>query len=147
LDKIRILYAEGYDIVLSTAKRLFEAEGWEVDVCRDGAAALKKLEGSEHFDLLVLDDRLGGASGRELIERARSSGRLRAAPIILFAAGREDGEPHAPGADLYLAKPGGLKDLIPACRRLLPQAEAREDGGPQSAESKDQVAGPNYAGE
>ena len=70
MEKIRILYAEGYDLVLFTAKQLLEAEGWEVEVCRDGAAALKKLEGDERFDLLILDDRLGGVSGGELIARA-----------------------------------------------------------------------------
>jgi CheY-like chemotaxis protein len=125
LDKIRILYAEDYDLVLFTAKQLLEAEGWEVEVCRDGASALRKLEGGEHFDLLILDDRLGGLSGGEVIEGVRGSERLRAMPIILFTAQEANGGPASPGADACLSKPGGLKELVETCRSLLPGAEAR----------------------
>ena len=122
MEKIRILYAEDYDLVLFRAKHLLEAEGWEVEVCRDGASAMKKLEGDEHFDLLIVDDRLGGVSGAELIERARRNGRLSSAPIILFTAEHANGDTVSHGADICLGKPGGLKDLVPTCRRLLPHA-------------------------
>lgn len=120
MEKIRILYAEGYDLVLFTAKQLLEAEGWEVEVCRDGATALKKLEGGEHFDLLIIDDRLDGAGGGESIAHARGRARLRAMPIILFTAQHANGDSASPEADACLSKPGGLKDLVPTCRRLLP---------------------------
>ena len=125
MEKIRILYAEDYDLVLFTARQLLEAEGWEVEVCRDGAAALKRLEGGEHFDLLIFDDRLGVVGCEELIARARGSARLRAAPIILFTAGHANGDPASPEADARLSKPGGLKDLVPTCRRLLPHAASQ----------------------
>ena len=125
MEKIRILYAEDYDLVLFTARQLLEAEGWEVEVCRDGAAALKKLEGGEHFDLLILDDRLDGVGCEELIARARGDARLRATPIILFAAGRANGDPASREADASLSKPAGLKDLVPTCRRLLPHAASQ----------------------
>ena len=122
MDKIRILYAEGYDLILFTAKPLLEAEGWEVEVCRDGAAALKKLERGAHFDLLIFDDRLDGASGAELTACARGCTRLRATPIILFTAGQSNGDSASHGADACLSKPGGLKDLVTTCRRLIPRA-------------------------
>ena len=126
MEKIRILYAENYDLVLFTAKQLLEAEGWEVEVCRDGAAALKKLESTGHFDLLIIDDRLDGANGAELTARAQSRARLRSMSIILFTAEHANGDPAAHEADARLSKPGGLKELVPTCRRLLPHAAARQ---------------------
>ena len=100
-----------------------------VEVCRDGAAALKKIEGEEHFDLLILDGRLGGASSVELIGRARQTTRLRATPIVMFSAQQCDAPTGSLTADAYLSKPGGLKNLVATCRRLLPQAvgQARPD--------------------
>ena len=122
MEKIRILYAEDYDLVLFTARQLLEAEGWEVEVCRDGAGALKKLEGGEHFDLLIFDDRLDGVGCEELIARARGSARLRATPIILFTADHANPHPASHEADALLSKPEGLKELVLTCRRLLPHA-------------------------
>jgi CheY-like chemotaxis protein len=138
VEKIRILYAEGYDLVLFTAKQLLEAEGWEVEVCRDGASVLKKLEGEEHFDLLILDDRLEGSDGGELIRRAKDGASQRPVPVILFTAEQANGGASSPEADACLSKPGGLKDLVPTCRRLLPHAAPRlgpdADGGePETA--------------
>lgn len=131
MEKIRILYAEDYDLVLFTAKQLLEAEGWEVEVCRDGASALRKLEGSEHFDLLILDERLPGASGAEMIERARRNVRLRATPVVMFTSQQGNGAAAPPRADAYLSKPGGLKALVATCRSLLPKAA--QPTGPDEA--------------
>jgi CheY-like chemotaxis protein len=135
LERIRILYAEDYDLILFTARQLLEAEGWEVEVCRDGAATLKKLEGGEHFDLLIFDDRLDGVGCEELTARAREHARLSATPIILFTAGHTNGDPAACEADARLSKPGGLKDLVPTCRRLLTHAAPQSGLDARSGES------------
>lgn len=133
MEKIRILYAEGHDLVLLTAKQRLEAEGWEVEVCRDGAAALKKLEGSERFNLLILDDKLDDLSAADLVERARRDGRLPDAPVILFTARQTNGETPPLWAAALLSKPAGLKDLVETCRRLLPPAAAPQGPEEQGA--------------
>lgn len=135
MEKIRILYAEDYDLVLFTARQLLEAEGWEVEVCRDGAATLKKLEGGEHFDLLIFYEGADGVGCEEMIARARASERLRATPIILFTAGHANGDSDSRDADARLSKPGGLKDLVPTCRRLLPHAATQPGLDMYSGES------------
>lgn len=135
MKKIRILYAEGYDLILFRARQLLEAEGWEVEVCRDGASALKKLEGEERFDLLILDDRPEGSDGGELIRRARGDERQHRVPVILFTAERTNGDSAQREADACLSKPGGLKDLVPACRRLLTNDAARQGHEPHAGVS------------
>jgi CheY-like chemotaxis protein len=119
LQQTRILYAEDYDLVLFTVKQLLELESWQVDICRDGATALKKLEGDEHYDLIILDAQLPGESGLSLVQRARQLAHRRRIPIILFTGSLRHDEALAAGADAFLNKPTGLKDLISTCNSLL----------------------------
>jgi len=119
LQQTRILYAEDYDLVLFTVKQLLELESWQVDICRDGAAALKKLEGDEHYDLIILDAQLPGESGLSLVQRARRLAHRRRIPIILFTGSIGHDEALAAGADAFLNKPTGLKNLITTCNSLL----------------------------
>jgi DNA-binding response OmpR family regulator len=126
LQQIRILYVEDYDLVLFTVKQLLELEGWRVDICRDGTAALKKLESDEHYDLVVLDAQLPGESGLELVRRARQLAHRRRVPIIMFTGSLRHDEAMAAGADAFLNKPTGLKDLIATCNSLLNNVAGKE---------------------
>lgn len=119
MQQVRILYVEDYDLVLFTVKQLLEGESWKVEVCRDGSAALKRLDGDERYDLLILDERVGGVDGMELLRHARRTPRLRATPAIMFTATPCEEAARAAGADAFLRKPSGLKDLIATCHRLL----------------------------
>ncbi|HEX8131237.1 MAG TPA: response regulator [Pyrinomonadaceae bacterium] len=119
MQQTRILYAEDYDLVLFTVKQLLELESWQVDICRDGAAALKKLEADEPYDLIILDVQLPGESGLSLVQRARQLAHRRRTPIILFTGSLRHDEALAAGADAFLNKPTGLKDLISTCNSLL----------------------------
>ena len=117
--RIKILYVEDYDLVLFTVKQLLELEGWLVDICRDGVAAQKKLESAEGYDLIILDCELPGMRGFDLLHRARELTARRATPIIMFTASNFEDELLAAGADAFLRKPGGIRDLIPTIEALL----------------------------
>ena len=119
MQQTRILYAEDYDLVLFTVKQLLELESWQVDICRDGASAMKKIEGDEHYDLIILDAQLPGESGLSLVQRARQLAHRRRIPIIVFTGTLRQDEALAAGANAYLNKPTGLKDLIATCNSLL----------------------------
>jgi DNA-binding response OmpR family regulator len=119
LQQARILYAEDYDLVLFTVKQLLELESWQVDICRDGATARKKLEGEEQYDLIILDAQLTGESGLSLLQCARQLAHRRRIPIILFTGSIKHEEALAAGADAFLNKPTGLKELITTCYSLL----------------------------
>lgn len=119
MQQTRILYAEDYDLVLFTVKQLLELESWQVDICRNGSAARKKLEGDDQYDLIILDAQLTGESGLSLIQRARRLAHRRRTPIILFTGSLGHEDALAAGADAFLNKPTGLKDLIGTCNSLL----------------------------
>lgn len=129
MQQVRILYVEDYDLVLFTVKQLLEGENWRVEVCRDGPSALKKIEGDESYHLLILDEHLKGINGMELLRRARQTPLLRETPALMFTASPCEEDALAAGADAFLRKPSGLKDLISTCRRLLNIEEDETDIG------------------
>ncbi|HJR07280.1 MAG TPA: response regulator [Pyrinomonadaceae bacterium] len=135
MQQIRILYVEDYDLVLFTVKQLLELEGWRVDICRDGTAARKKLEGEDHYDLIILDAQLPGESGLELVQQARQLAHRRRTPVIMFTGSLRQEDAIAAGADAFLNKPTGLKDLIATCNALLESGteKKRETGDLQQS--------------
>lgn len=119
MQQVKILYAEDYDLVLFTVKQLLELEGWRVELCRDGATALRRIETREHYDIIILDADMPGMHGLELLKRARSMTHRRRTPIIFFTATDCETEARAAGADVFLKKPNGIRDLIQTIERLL----------------------------
>ena len=89
--------------------------GLDVEWAEDGERGLRKLR-FERPDVCVVDLMLPGLDGWALTERARAEGIV--TPIIVISArGSEHDKVHALeiGADDYLAKPFGMRELWPAC--------------------------------
>ena len=105
---ITILFVEDNDVVLRVVKKTLELEGWRVEVYEDGDAAMRGLEGEGQYDLIIADDDLPGASGLELIRRARALPHRRDTPIIMFSSGPNRAEALRAGADEFLKKPEGI---------------------------------------
>jgi DNA-binding response OmpR family regulator len=107
-------------------------EGYTCAPEADGASALKRAE-SEPFDLMVLDVMLPGLDGLSLC-RAVRNGRVNAdVPILMLTARREESDKVVgleSGADDYLTKPFGVRELVARARALLRRprrSEARAD--------------------
>ena len=105
---VTILLVEDNDVVLRVVRKTLELEGWRVEVCGDGDAALRGLEGEGRYDLIIADDDLPGASGLELIRRARALPHRRETPIIMFSSGPHRAEALDSGANEFLQKPEGI---------------------------------------
>jgi DNA-binding response OmpR family regulator len=136
LQQITVLYVEDHDLVLFTVKQLLELEGWRVQICRDGADARKRLVGDEPYDLIILDAELPSISGFDLIQQTRSLTHRQSTPIIMFTAREYSDEAAAAGAAACLKKPGGIKDLLATCYRVLelePGAGSESDAGRRAA--------------
>jgi CheY-like chemotaxis protein len=96
-----------------------ELEGWAVEVCADGRAALDKLAGGSRYDLLLLDQDLPGASGVEIARRARGLEHRRNVPILMFCAAECEAEAREAGADAFLRKPADVSLVVETVARLL----------------------------
>lgn len=119
LPKVKILYVDDYDLVLFTVKQILELEGWQTDVCRDGASARREIETGKQYDLLILDHQLPLASGLTLVHSARASFNHRDTPIIMFTASDCRYEALAAGANIFLKKPMGITRMVEAVKQLL----------------------------
>src|SRR5258708_5210751 len=96
-------------------------EGYVCDDVGDGTAALERTR-PERYDLLVLDLMLPGLDGLSWC-RAVRNGELNAeVPILMLTAKREENDKVVgleSGADDYLTKPFGVRELVARARALL----------------------------
>jgi DNA-binding response OmpR family regulator len=96
-------------------------EGYVCDDVGDGKAALERTR-TEHYDLLVLDLMLPGLDGLSLCRAVRNGERNADVPILMLTARREESDKVVgleSGADDYLTKPFGVRELVARARALL----------------------------
>ena len=96
--------------------------GHDVIVAADGDRGLRKLR-YEQLDLAVVDLMLPELDGWALTERARADG-ITTPIIIVSARSSEHDKVHALeiGADDYLAKPFGMRELVARVQAVLRRA-------------------------
>jgi len=103
-------------------------EGHQTTGVADGHEALRRAT-SEPFDLVVLDLMLPGVDGITICRAIRRSGPNQDAPILMLTARREETDKVLgleSGADDYLAKPFGIRELIARVRALLRRPRASQ---------------------
>jgi CheY-like chemotaxis protein len=115
----RILYAEDNALLRQTLTDTLELEGWHVVACRNGTAALWKLESDEPFDLLLLDDELPGINGVELAQRARRLKHRERTPVVIISASETGRAARQAGASAFLKKPEDINRVVETIVRLL----------------------------
>ena len=112
-------------------------EGYACEGLADGQQALERAD-RERFDLLVLDVMIPGLDGLSLCRAVRGGRTNRDVPILILTARTEESDKVLgleSGADDYLTKPFGVRELIARARALLrrrplaPAAAAGPNGG------------------
>jgi two-component system OmpR family response regulator len=102
-----------------------EGENFQVSAVADGKA-MARILGEKPVDLIVLDLRLAGEDGLELM-RKRGSPEV---PVIVVTGHRRDEADRVIGlelgADDYVTKPFSLRELLARIRAVLRRAEAGE---------------------
>jgi DNA-binding response OmpR family regulator len=96
-------------------------EGYACDGVGDGREALTRTE-AERYDLLVLDVMIPGIDGLSLCRAIRNGRTNRDVPILMLTARREESDKVVgleSGADDYLTKPFGVRELVARARALL----------------------------
>ena len=109
---MKILVIEDDPTVGQYVKRGLEEQRWGVDLVTNGEDGEQRAS-SEAYDLVVLDMRLPGRSGMEVLERLRARGFERPV-LVLTAQDAIDAKVSAlrAGADDYVTKPFAFEELL-----------------------------------
>ncbi len=109
---MRILVIEDDPTVGQYVKRGLEEHRWAVDLATDGEEGERRAS-SEAYDLIVLDMRLPGKSGFDVLQSLRAKGFERPV-LVLTAQDAVDAKVSTlrAGADDYVTKPFAFEELL-----------------------------------
>ena len=121
---MRILVIEDDPTVGQYVKRGLEEHGWSVDLATDGETGEHRAK-SEAYDLIVLDMRLPGKSGLEVLQALRAKGFERPV-LVLTAQDAVDAKVMTlrAGADDYVTKPFAFEELLARVEALARRPHA-----------------------
>jgi two-component system phosphate regulon response regulator PhoB len=119
----RLLVVEDDDTIRETIRDALALEGFTVTACGNGRDALQSIQRApegDGFALVVLDLMLPGLGGLDVCRQLRAAENH--TPILVVSA--RDSETDRVlglevGADDYLVKPFGMRELVARCRALL----------------------------
>jgi DNA-binding response OmpR family regulator len=117
-----ILIVEDEYAVARGVQYALQQEGYSVSVAKSAEEGLE-FATQQAPDLIILDVRLPGMDGFEMLRRLRAGGSK--APVLFLTARDEEFDKVIGlelGADDYLAKPFGLRELMSRIKALLRRA-------------------------
>lgn len=149
-ERLRVLIAEDVETIAASIAFVLADGPFEIDIARDGRAALERLR-REHFDLLLSDVEMPEMGGLELLEAVREDDRLLDLPVIILTS-VQDPSVHQDalnrGADQFLIK-GEVgaetlrQILLDAARARVQRAQMEViELGPARPEPRDEVSTP-----
>ena len=128
MESKKILIVEDEKAISDIIKFNLTKEGFEADTAYDGQDGLEKaLSGNP--DLILLDVMLPLMDGFEVCKRVRESSMV---PILMLTAKEEEVDKVLGlelGADDYITKPFGMRELIARIRANIRRTDAQSSGG------------------
>jgi two-component system, OmpR family, phosphate regulon response regulator PhoB len=115
-----ILVVEDETIIRDTIALALRGEGYEVLIAEDGQNALMAIEKHDHIDLVILDIMLPYINGLDFCRAIRHEGN--SVPILMLSAKGSESDRIVGlevGADDYLTKPFGMRELVARSRALI----------------------------
>lgn len=126
----KILVVEDDKSILMGLKDDLEFEGYKVSFALDGKQGLKQALEKE-FQLIILDILLPELNGFEVCKKLREAGKD--TPILMLTAARTEEMDKVRGlelgADDYVTKPVGSRELVARVKAILRRARQKEKTG------------------
>lgn len=131
----RVLVIEDDPDIVELLRYNLAKDGFRVDSASDGESGLRALRASPPA-LLILDLMLPELSGLDVCREVRKDPATAAVPIIMLTARAEETDRVIGleiGADDYVSKPFGVREMVARVKALLRRTE-RTDPDPASSE-------------
>lgn len=122
---MQLLWVEDEAQLVAEGSRFLQQEGFAVTAAGTGAEALKRLEAGG-IDLVLLDWMLPDIPGIDLCKRIRQTWSL---PVIMLTAKSDEFDKVLAlelGADDYVAKPFGMRELVARIRAVMRRVDKAE---------------------
>jgi two-component system chemotaxis response regulator CheY len=119
LRAVCVLHVEDDRLVADAVNISLHDEGWSVETCSTGTAALEKLRGSDRFDVLIFDNNLPDTNGIELIRQTRALAHRQQTPIIMLSGDEVELKARRAGANAILGNPEDVALIAETVARLL----------------------------
>lgn len=118
-EKIKLLLVDDEETIRTLVKHELESNGFDVDEAEGGEAAIEKLK-SSIFDLVVLDIRMPGMDGLEVLKSIRENN---LAKKVIMLTGVDElkiaRDSLVLGANDFMTKPFDFKNLLSCINRVL----------------------------
>ena len=119
MSKAKLLVVEDDPNLGDILKEYLEMKGYEPTLCRDGEEGWNKFK-KDKYDLCLLDIMMPKVDGYEVCKYIKDKHTKIKVVFLTAKSKRQDVEKGLNlGADLYLTKPFGNKDLVSKVKNLL----------------------------
>lgn len=132
---MKVLIAEDDSYTRQGLAEILAAEGYEVVEARDGGEALSLFRTAQP-DFLCLDIMMPGADGYRVCQQVRAENE--SVPIVFISAKSEEVDKVVGlelGADDFIVKPFGVKEVVARIRAVTRRCLGRPDGAESGRES------------
>ncbi|HYS81085.1 MAG TPA: response regulator [Anaeromyxobacteraceae bacterium] len=119
LSRRRVLVVDDDGALLELLTEFLELQGVEVVAAASGEAALRELEGPRPPDLVVLDIRLPGLSGNDVLRRMKADPKLAHIPVAAMTGMRPGEFQLVAAPDEFLSKPFDVEAFSAALTRMV----------------------------
>jgi len=118
----KILIADDEKVIREVIMRFLQLNGYDVSLAEDGFETIHKMA-TDNFDLLIMDLRMPGMKGQEILEQLRKS--KKEVPVIIFTGTIEADESEILRKLGYLSndiicKPADLFAVLKKIKEKLP---------------------------
>lgn len=123
----RVLIVDDSEFILEMLQMFFENEGFQTETAVGGTGALGRLQGGDLPDVVLLDVRMPGVDGWDVLARLRSEEHTSELAVVMMSTEEEESgwvKSLRAGAQAYLRKPFTPSAAIDAVRDLLPEPDA-----------------------